>query len=42
LRVVASGTSGAYLDWGMEKDLLIPKREQQSKMEVDRKKLLLE
>jgi len=33
LRVVANGTSGAYLDWGMEKDLLVPKREQQTKME---------
>ena len=33
LRVLANSPSGAYLDWGMEKDLLVPKNEQQSKME---------
>lgn len=33
LRVVAKSPSGAYLDWGMEKDLLVPKKEQQGKME---------
>jgi uncharacterized protein len=33
LRVVANSPSGAYLDWGMEKDLLVPKREQHIKME---------
>ena len=33
LRVLANSPSGAYLDWGMEKDLLVPKTEQQSKME---------
>jgi predicted RNA-binding protein (virulence factor B family) len=33
LRVVANSSSGAYLDWGLQKDLLVPKREQLSKME---------
>ena len=32
LQVLANSPSGAYLDWGMEKDLLVPKREQQTKM----------
>jgi predicted RNA-binding protein (virulence factor B family) len=33
LRVVAHSSSGAYLDWGLQKDLLVPKREQHAKME---------
>ena len=33
LRVVANSSSGAYLDWGLQKDLFVPKREQQAKME---------
>ncbi|MBU0681466.1 MAG: GntR family transcriptional regulator [Proteobacteria bacterium] len=33
LRVKAQSPSGAYLDWGMQKDLLVPKREQQTRME---------
>ena len=33
LRVVANSPSGAYLDWGLQKDLLVPKREQHAKME---------
>lgn len=33
LRVVANSSSGAYLDWGLQKDLLVPKREQHAKME---------
>ena len=33
LRVVANSSSGAYLDWGLQKDLLVPKREQRIKME---------
>ena len=32
LRVVANSPSGAFLDWGLQKDLLVPKREQHSKM----------
>ncbi|MCG2746309.1 MAG: S1-like domain-containing RNA-binding protein [Desulfobulbaceae bacterium] len=32
LRVVASTSSGAFLHWGLEKDLLVPKSEQQDKM----------
>jgi len=33
LRVVANSSSGSYLDWGMKKDLLVPKSEQLSMME---------
>lgn len=33
LRVAASSSAGAYLDWGLEKDLFVPKREQLAKME---------
>jgi len=36
LRVVANSSSGAYLDWGLQKDLLVPKREQHAKMEEGR------
>jgi len=31
--VVANSPSGAYLDWGLQKDLLVPKREQNAEME---------
>lgn len=34
LQVVADSPSGAYLDWGMQKDLLVPRSEQHSKMET--------
>ncbi len=34
LRVVANSSSGAYLDWGMQKDLLVPRSEQHTKMET--------
>lgn len=33
LRVVANSSSGAYLDWGLQKDLLVPKSEQLAAME---------
>jgi hypothetical protein len=33
LRVVAKSSSGAYLDWGLQKDLLVPKGEQLARME---------
>jgi predicted RNA-binding protein (virulence factor B family) len=33
LRVVANSPSGVYLDWGLQKDLLVPKREQRARME---------
>jgi predicted RNA-binding protein (virulence factor B family) len=33
LQVVANAWSGAYLDWGLQKDLLVPKKEQLAKME---------
>ncbi|MBW2645902.1 MAG: GntR family transcriptional regulator [Deltaproteobacteria bacterium] len=33
LRVVANSSSGAYLDWGLQKELLVPKGEQHAKME---------
>jgi len=34
LRVVAATPVGAFLDWGLAKDLLVPFREQKSRMEV--------
>ena len=33
LRVATNTSSGAFLDWGLQKDLLVPKREQQGRME---------
>ena len=33
LRVKANTSSGSFLDWGLQKDLLVPKREQQGRME---------
>ncbi len=33
LRVVSNSSAGTYLDWGVQKDLLIPMREQHVKME---------
>jgi predicted RNA-binding protein (virulence factor B family) len=33
LQVVANSSSGAYLDWGLKKDLLVPNKEQHAKME---------
>ena len=33
LRVAANTHSGAFMDWGLQKDLLVPKREQLSRME---------
>jgi predicted RNA-binding protein (virulence factor B family) len=35
LKVKDVGPFGAFLDWGLEKDLLVPFREQQAKMEID-------
>lgn len=35
LRVVDVTTHGAFVDWGLEKDLLVPYAEQESKMVVD-------
>ena len=32
LKVVDSTSSGAYLDWGLQKDLFVPKKEQQAGM----------
>ena len=36
LQVVAVTSAGAFLDWGLEKDLLVPHREQARPMEVGR------
>jgi len=36
LRVVANTVSGSFLDWGLDKDLLVPKKEQHAKMEEGR------
>jgi predicted RNA-binding protein (virulence factor B family) len=33
LRVAANSSAGAYLDWGMQKDLLVPRSEQHIRME---------
>jgi len=33
LQVVANSSSGAFMDWGLQKDLLVPKREQHTRME---------
>lgn len=33
LKVVSVNSSGAFLDWGLDKDLLVPFREQKQKME---------
>jgi len=34
LRVVAKSSSGAYLDWGLPKNLLVPNSQQHTRMEV--------
>lgn len=36
LRVEKNSPSGAYLDWGLQKDLLVPTKEQNAKMEEDK------
>jgi len=36
LRAVANTPSGTFLDWGLKKDLLVPKREQHGRMEEGR------
>lgn len=36
LRVVSVSSSGAFLDWGLDKDLMVPFREQKQKMEQGR------
>lgn len=36
LRVAAVSDVGAFMDWGLEKDLLVPFKEQRQKMEPDR------
>lgn len=35
LKVVSISTAGAFLDWGLEKDLMVPYREQKQRMEVN-------
>ncbi|MFH0729591.1 MAG: S1-like domain-containing RNA-binding protein [Pseudomonadota bacterium] len=37
LQVIAVTSFGAFLDWGLEKDLLVPTSEQQSRMKVGEK-----
>ncbi|MGO9016239.1 MAG: S1 RNA-binding domain-containing protein [Dissulfurispiraceae bacterium] len=37
LKVVAISRAGAFLDWGVQKDLLVPYSEQAAKMEVGKK-----
>ncbi len=36
LRVAENSPSGAHLDWGLKKDLLVPTKEQHGKMEEDK------
>jgi len=36
LRVAANTASGSFLDWGLQKDLLVPKKEQLVRMEKDK------
>ena len=36
LKVVATNSAGAFLDWGLPKDLLVPFREQKTDMVVGR------
>jgi len=36
LRVTAIETVGAFMDWGLEKDLMVPFKEQRQRMNVDR------
>jgi len=36
LRVTAIETVGAFMDWGLEKDLMVPFKEQRQRMDVDR------
>lgn len=36
LRVVSAGVAGAFVDWGLDNDLLVPKSEQQSPMREGR------
>lgn len=36
LRVVATNATGAFLDWGLQKDLLVPFREQKVRMQTGR------
>jgi predicted RNA-binding protein (virulence factor B family) len=33
LQVVSNTTAGSFLDWGLQKDLLVPKKEQHTRME---------
>ena len=36
LKVVATNKMGAFLDWGLQKDILVPFREQKMRMEIGR------
>jgi len=36
LRVKSNAASGSFLDWGLQKDLLVPKKEQHARMEEGR------
>lgn len=40
LEVVSNGSVGAFLDWGLPKDLLVPKKEQLTPMHVGKKYLV--
>jgi len=40
LKVVATSKAGAFVDWGLQKDLLVPFSEQTRKMEIDKSYLI--
>jgi len=40
LRVVEIGKIGAFLDWGLEKDLLLPFKQQQTQLQVEKEYLV--
>lgn len=40
LPVVANSSTGSYLDWGLEKDLFVPRSEQQERMEEGKEYLV--
>jgi uncharacterized protein len=41
LKVVAVTQAGAFLDWGLPKDILVPFREQKQKMEIDKSYIVI-
>ncbi len=40
LKVVANGSAGGFLDWGLDKDLLVPNSEQRTRLSVGQKAVI--